>query len=214
MLRSHSFVHANDAGFDPRLIGVGDHGAPLVAIDFEASCLPRHGRSYPIEVGIARTGGAAQSWLIRPHPSWEGWDWTEEAENLHGLSRDQIAREGAPVQQVVIELRAALSGACVIADGPIDGYWLRVLEEAANVGPIAEVIELRTLLDGKEIRSAAVFDAIERVDALPLKRHRAGDDARWLATLLTELGLMGGPASVPLFAWSGARDRQANRLVG
>ena len=55
-----------------------------MAIDFEASCLPRHGRSFPIEVGIAG-GGIARSWIIRPHAAWAGWDWTAEAEALHGL---------------------------------------------------------------------------------------------------------------------------------
>ena len=52
---------------------------PILAVDFEASCLPRHGRSYPIEVGIANENGTARSWLIRPAVLWEGWTWTEEA---------------------------------------------------------------------------------------------------------------------------------------
>ena len=37
----------------------------IIAIDFEASCLPRHGRSYPIEVGVAGDG-IERSWIIAP----------------------------------------------------------------------------------------------------------------------------------------------------
>ena len=33
----------------------------LIALDFEASCLPRHGRSYPIEIGIADEHGLIRS---------------------------------------------------------------------------------------------------------------------------------------------------------
>nr|MEC6700676.1 hypothetical protein [Sphingobium sp. SJ10-10] len=36
-----------------------------VTIDFEVSCLPHHGRSFPIEVGIADSQGS-RAWLIRP----------------------------------------------------------------------------------------------------------------------------------------------------
>ncbi|MDV3480102.1 hypothetical protein [Sphingobium yanoikuyae] len=205
--RSEIIVHANDAGCDCHRITGSAPAVPIVALDFEASCLPKHGRSYPIEVGIAHTADTARSWLIRPHSSWRGWDWTQEAENLHGLTRERIARDGMPVEQVAIELRDALSGACVVADSPIDGHWLRTLEAAAQIGPIATIVELRSLLDDRSISSAAVFDAIKRVDALPLKRHRAGDDARWLATLLTELDLINAAESAPLFTWSSANGR-------
>lgn len=205
VLRSEMSVHANDAGCACLPATGSAPAVPVVALDFEASCLPKHGRSYPIEVGIAHSADAARSWLIRPHSSWQGWDWTQEAENLHGLSRVRIAREGLPVGQVAAELRDALSGVCVVADSPIDGHWLRVLEEAAGIGPIATIVELRSLLDDRSISSAAVFDAISRVDALPLKRHRAGDDALWLATLLTELGLMNVATPAPLFAWANAQ---------
>ena len=75
----------------------------VITIDFEASCLPRHGLSYPIEVGIARKG-QARSWLIRPHDDWAGWHWSAEAEALHGLSRDRVEREGLPVETVLAEL--------------------------------------------------------------------------------------------------------------
>ncbi len=88
-----------------------------MAIDFEASCLPRHGRSFPIEVGIAG-GGIARSWIIRPHAAWTGWDWTAEAEALHGLSRARIEAEGEPADLVLAQLAAAVAGCRVVADEP------------------------------------------------------------------------------------------------
>ena len=66
---------------------------------------------------------------------------------------------------------------------------------------------LRSQLGADLPKLNELVDAIKRVDALPLKRHRAGDDARWLATLLTELGLMNAAESVPLFAWPSAQGR-------
>lgn len=76
----------------------------MIAIDFEASCLPKHGRSYPIEVGISEDGLTSRSWLIRPHISWTGWTWTEEAERLRRLSQVRLWRDGLPVERVATEL--------------------------------------------------------------------------------------------------------------
>lgn len=68
----------------------------LLAIDFEASCLPRHGRSFPIEVGVADGEGWSRAWLISPHADWDDWHWTSEAENEHGITREQNDRDGLP----------------------------------------------------------------------------------------------------------------------
>ena len=60
------------------------HAQQVAIIDFEASCLPEAGESYPIEVALAKVDGSTRSWLIRPSPEWQFWDWSSEAEHLHG----------------------------------------------------------------------------------------------------------------------------------
>ncbi|GFE75937.1 hypothetical protein NTCA1_35860 [Novosphingobium sp. TCA1] len=42
-----------------------------ILIDFEASCLPEYGLSFPIEVAAARIDGQSRAWLIRPLPVWK-----------------------------------------------------------------------------------------------------------------------------------------------
>lgn len=175
---------------------------PIIAIDFEASCLPRHGRSFPIEVGIARPGEASKSWLIRPHSSWTNWDWTEEAENLHGIARSEVERNGLPAKQVVAELVAAIDNAVLVADSSIDAYWLDTLGLAAGVTPLCKVTEIGEIFDRLGLPSAQILSAVDRVYARNLRRHRAGEDALWLAAVLEELGVMHAPAARTIFNWS------------
>ncbi len=155
----------------------------IIAIDFEASCLPRHGRSYPIEVGIAGDG-IDRSWLIRPHDSWTGWDWTPEAQALHGLSRAQIERDGLPVQQVLAELDAAVGGRRVVADSLIDQYWLDTLAAAAGFRTPFVIGHASALFDEHRADEPRISAAMAHADILSPARHRAGDDARWLAALI------------------------------
>ena len=129
----------------------------ILTIDFEASCLPRHGRSFPIEVGVAG-GGLSRSWLIRPAACWAGWDWTQEAEALHGISRARIERDGLPAAQVLAELVATVAGRRVIADSPLDQYWLDRLAAAAIPSPRGDST-LRRTAPGSLRRDARVGSA-------------------------------------------------------
>lgn len=160
---------------------------PIMTIDFEASCLPCHGRSFPIEVGIAYNDGTTRAWIIRPHPDWEGWDWTDEAEALHGLTRAQLDREGLAVSVVTVELAHAMAGYRVIADSHLDGEWLAILFKAARVPAPIQIGHIEEIVD----RFAAGPDEIKRAMAVlaaqPFARHRAGDDARWLALFIGQL---------------------------
>ena len=63
-----------------------------------------------VEVGIADASGRSQSWLICPHRSWDGWDWTQEAQSLHGLTHERLEREGLPASVVAEQLVRALAG--------------------------------------------------------------------------------------------------------
>ncbi len=152
----------------------------IVTIDFEASCLPRHGRSYPIEVGITGADWGTRHWLIRPHHDWTGWDWTTEAEALHGLTREWVQQDGQDVALVARELEQALSGRRVIADSYIDAYWLDTLVKAAGITPFAHIEHVETLFVEFNSTDDEICAAQSDVDRLGLRRHRAGDDAKWL----------------------------------
>ncbi|WP_176591521.1 hypothetical protein [Sphingobium sp. EM0848] len=158
----------------------------ILTIDFEASCLPRHGLSYPIEVGIAGDG-KAQSWLIRPHDDWVGWHWSEEAEALHGISLDQINRDGLDVETVLAELVAACDGRRMVADSMIDQYWLDTLADAAGQATPFLIDHVSLLLDEHRADEQRISAAVAFADARHVERHRAATDALWLSALLDHL---------------------------
>jgi len=154
-----------------------------MTIDFEASCLPRHGRSFPIEVGIATTA-MSRSWLIRPADAWLDWGWTAEAQALHGLTRDRVLREGLPAAQVLAELTQAVGNCRLVSDSSLDQYWLDRLAEAAGFHPAFHIDHAGSLFDEAGTSSATVAAAIARADAQVSARHRAGADALWLAHVI------------------------------
>ena len=158
----------------------------VLTIDFEASCLPRHGLSYPIEVGIAGNG-RAQSWLIRPHDDWAGWHWSAEAEGLHGLTLDRVAREGLPVETVLAELTGACAGKRIVADSMIDQYWLDTLADAAGQRTPFLIDHVSLLLDEHRAGERQIMDAVACADSLHPHRHRAASDALWLSSLLDHI---------------------------
>jgi hypothetical protein len=163
-----------------------------VTIDFEASCLPRHGRSFPIEVGVSGPWGT-RSWLIRPLPEWREWDWTEEAYRLHGISWEQLEEAGQDPAIVVAEVRQALGASRVIADSTIDRIWWQTLLDA-GAGAIApsgsSAIRIEHVADVLTELGASheqIMAAQWSADMLCPGRHRAGPDAFWLFTLLSTL---------------------------
>jgi DNA polymerase III epsilon subunit-like protein len=159
----------------------------IMTIDFEASCLPRHGRSYPIEVGIADMSGKSRSWLIRPHRSWDGWDWTEEAERLHGISYSQLLRDGLPANEVASSLCKALIGHRVIADSSIDNYWLQTLIAASRVSIPVKFEHIDKVLDELGATTQEIMESQLILARKGFRRHRAGEDARWMLALIEML---------------------------
>jgi len=156
----------------------------ILTIDFEASCLPRHGRSYPIEVGIADRNGRSRAWLIRPHHSWKDWGWTKEAESLHGISYEVLLRDGQLVDVVAQELCQAVRGHRLIADSSLDRYWLETLVSAANIVPPTSIEHISGVLDELGATNEDILSAQGDLSRRGFRRHRAGDDARWLSGLI------------------------------
>jgi hypothetical protein len=153
-------------------------------IDFEASCLPEYGQSFPIEVALATIEGESRHWLIRPAPEWEYWDWSPEAEALHGISREGLVREGLPVAQVLAELGAAAAGHEVYADADLDAYWLETLAEAAGAPVPFGVRYMGELLMELGTTRPQVVEALAEARRKMPREHTARDDALRLALTL------------------------------
>ena len=100
-----------------------------VFLDFEASSLSD--RSYPIEIAWVFDDGRSQSHLIAPAPDWD--DWNDAAEQIHGLSRETLVRDGVPHDIVARQMVEALTGHALFASAPSwDGKWMSVLLRAAG----------------------------------------------------------------------------------
>lgn len=139
---------------------------PTHFIDFEASGIAPD--SYPIEVAVVFPGGEYQA-LIQPASYWDHWSY--DAQDMHGLSREQLILEGTPPLAAAQEMNQLFDGKTLCSDNPADCYWLDVLYEAAGIEATFEVKPIEAFV-GREA-------APEIFKRLPLRRgHRALQDAR------------------------------------
>ena len=153
----------------------------IVLIDFEASCLPQYGRSYPIEVALARTDGQSRAWLIYPLPEWRGWDWSPEAEALHHVTRKLLDLKGLPAELVLAEMAEFAAGCMVYADADLDAYWLELLAHGVARKPPFAVHYLGEWMVERGFTRPEVVAALEAAKARAPREHQARDDARRLA---------------------------------
>ncbi|WP_210396268.1 hypothetical protein [Motiliproteus sediminis] len=142
-------------------------------IDIEASGFGPH--SYPIEVGLALEPEERFSTLITPERYWAHW--SEQAESVHGISRQTLLDHGHPVRQVAARINRRLKGCTVYSDGwVVDKPWLITLFAAAGMAPQFAISALEMIL------SEAQMEIWHRVKAditreLAVTRHRASHDA-------------------------------------
>ena len=154
-------------------------------IDVEASGFGTG--SYPVEVGFALGSGARFCTLITPHADWTHW--TDEAERVHGLTRDVLFTHGLSVPDAAGMLNEHLTGQTLYSDGwVVDQPWLTTLFSAAGVMQRFTVSPLELILS--EAQMAIWADTRDRViEELNLHRHRASSDAEiiqetWVRTRL------------------------------
>lgn len=145
-------------------------------LDIEASGFGRG--SYPIEVGVATETGEEYSWLIAPEPDWDHWD--EEAEKIHGISREMLTEMGFPVAVVAEQLNEMFEGQILYSDGwGFDSGWLALLFYTARKTMTFRLETLPRILSDFQL---SVWD--ETKDQIrreqDLSHHRAGVDARVL----------------------------------
>lgn len=143
-------------------------------IDIESSGLSSN--SFPIEIGIVLDSGETYSALIRPLPCWDYWD--ESAEALHGISKQQLLREGKTANEVCQEINRFCEGKTLYSDGwTYDSAWLNKLFGYAGIIPRFRITALEPLLG--ESWSSLRWQHLKKQasNVLGLKNHRAMADA-------------------------------------
>jgi hypothetical protein len=151
-------------------------------IDFEASGLGIS--TYPIEVGWSMPDGTVRSFLIRPLPSWNYWD--ERAQEVHGISREELLADGTSAAEICAMLCCDLEGREVYADGGLfDREWLGQLLEAGGCkNPTFRFCGCCPELFFADMPFQKKDELQEEAWEIAGQRHRAGNDVRWLVTWL------------------------------
>lgn len=138
---------------------------PSFFIDFEASGIAPD--SYPIEVAVVSAETSFNS-LIKPARYWTHWSF--DAQDMHGLTQDQLHQEGDTPVGVARNMNQLFSGQVLCSDSPQDSFRFDVLFEAADLLPTFELKPLEVFV-GREAAS-------EIYRRLPITRHhRASNDA-------------------------------------
>ncbi|WP_410951643.1 hypothetical protein [Pseudomonas sp. S1(2024)] len=101
---------------------------PVYFIDFEASGI--HPESYPIAVAICDCTWHFTA-LIQPMPYWTYWSY--DAQDMHGITREQLIAEGTAPHELAIRLNQRYHGKALCSSNPVDAFWLDMLFEAAGV---------------------------------------------------------------------------------
>ncbi|MDY6920712.1 MAG: hypothetical protein SV765_10935 [Pseudomonadota bacterium] len=144
-----------------------------IILDIEASGFGTG--SYPIEIGVAMPDGTLHVWLIRPLAHWTHWQ--ASAEQVHGISREQLLEQGRSPREVADELNELLAGQVVYSDGwGVDRTWLALLFHEAGVLQGFKLDTIYGLLAEAELNQWSG----EREEVLRLTgmvQHRAGTDA-------------------------------------
>ena len=138
---------------------------PSFFIDFEASGIAPD--SYPIEVAVVSSDTTFSS-LIKPVRYWAHWSF--DAQDMHGLTQDQLHQEGDTPVAVARNMNQLFSGQVLCSDSPQDGFWLDVLFEAADLWPTFQLKPLEVFV-GREAASE-IYRLLPRT-----KHHRSLDDA-------------------------------------
>ena len=152
-------------------------------IDVEASGFGAG--SYPIEVGVALANGQSHCTLIRPEADW--LHWSQEAESLHGISRDILLIKGTSTLKAALLMNEWLSGKTVYSDAwGNDSCWLALLFEEAGVRQRFKLDSVVSLLTSDEMMRWQ-HKKEQVIRSMQLKRHRASSDAKILQQTLAEM---------------------------
>jgi hypothetical protein len=148
------------------------HKVPII-VDIEASGFGAE--SYPIEVGVITDTGKKYCRLIKPQEDW--LHWSQEAEDLHGISKQLLETKGYSPAQVCDELNQLLNGKTIYSDGwVVDHSWMIKLFYAARVEMGFRLSPLETILSESQMEAWHQTKSI-LISQSDSARHRASTDA-------------------------------------
>lgn len=159
----------------------------VAVIDLEASGFGPE--SYPIEIGIVLPDGTRYQALVKPEQNWLHWD--KDAQEVHGISRLYLLKEGRSVQEICRDINAMCNGVTLYSDCWVhDSHWFRALFNAARMPALARCRAVEYLLDDQQqAQYQSTKSQIATKLALPL--HRALNDALVIQRTLRELRFIG-----------------------
>jgi len=138
--------------------------------------------SYPIEIAWNAPNGELTSFLIKPHKEWTYW--SETAEKLHRISRNELEQDGISLKQACAQLNDAFSGGHIFSDAPdFERHWLdRLYDTARMKRPFA----IKNISEIPRIKNAQSAPMINSLYEQSLKqaftelgdRHRAAVDVK------------------------------------
>ncbi|WJG08743.1 hypothetical protein [Aliiglaciecola sp. LCG003] len=133
--------------------------------------------------------------LIKPEEDWQHW--SEEAENLHGISREMLELHGHAPTQICAELNQLLLGQTVYSDGWVVDYpWMIKLFYAARMPMKFTLSPLENILSQQQMDNW--YESQEVIcAATQCHRHRASSDAELIQSVYMHTQLL--PQSAPIF---------------
>lgn len=142
-------------------------------IDVEASGFGPD--SYPIEIGLALPDNDRYCSLIRPCDTWVHWN--DDAQAVHGITREILMKSGKPFQEVALELNELLGSVTVYSDGwVVDKPWIRKLFDQACIVQTFHISPLEMILS--EVQMQIWHKTKEEIiKKSSFRRHRASADA-------------------------------------
>lgn len=142
-------------------------------IDIEASGFGQG--SYPIEIGVALANRETFNFLVRPAAHWTHW--SEEAEGIHGISRERLQKEGKSPREIALILNEMLRGQTLYSDAwGFDSSWLGKLFDEAGLVQRFRMESINKLLNEEQMEAwSHTKDEIWQ-ERGTRTRHRAASD--------------------------------------
>ncbi len=145
-------------------------------IDLEASGFGKG--SYPIEIAYALGNQEIVNYLICPQPDWQHW--SAQAQEIHGISQEQLLAEGQSVREIALILNQTLKGMTLYSDAwGFDNAWIAKLFDAAGLVPRFRIETLNRLLTPTQMEH---WHEVKQGlwQEMNMQRHRAANDVRVL----------------------------------
>jgi len=161
-------------------------GLEVLYVDVEASSIEKG--SFPIEVGWCVDDETdPESFLVAPAPGWDVVSgWSAVSQGFHGITLDDLARDGIAVRTAAARIEAAFGHRMVVSDNPeFDEFWLGMIYDAAGLPMRWEVHHVdevfKACVTANPISAAAFVRAFKEVEHAYPHPHRAAPDALRMA---------------------------------